>query len=200
MTEVDVGLAGGVSHVRRFFRRVRRKAPDLHRAPHDRFGALPDGRRLRLRAGRCAAANRARYRPGNCRQEPARGPRGETVVQRHRRHAVARRLPVRAVTDRGAGVQRERPRKRSAPSQKSESRPSRARWHGSSHEIALVAALAVRAQGHGSHPRHWRRRPDRVRPHGRGHDEAAPGSDAGKSVVEIPTLVSTTARCSTIPQ
>lgn len=106
MTEVDVGLAGGVSHVRRFFRRVRCEAPDLHGAPHDRPGALPDGRRLRLRAARRAPGNRTRHRAGNCRQEPARGPGGETVVQHHGKHAVARWLPVRAIPDRGARVQR----------------------------------------------------------------------------------------------
>ena len=56
--------------------------------------------------------------------------------------------------------------------------------YGGSHEIALVAALPVRAQGHDCRVRHRRCRPDRMCPHGRGHDEAASGSDDRQSAVE----------------
>ena len=102
MTEVDVGLAGGVSHVRRFFRESDARlliytARRMHGPELYRMGVV----------SACVPADallgdRARHRAGNRGQEPARGPRGQAIVQRHRRHAVARRLPLRAVADRGA--------------------------------------------------------------------------------------------------
>ena len=57
------------------------------------------------------------------------------------------------------------------------------------HETALVAALAVRAQGHDRRARGRRRRPHGVRPHHRRDDEAATGPDARQPAVEAANLV-----------
>ena len=83
MTEVDVGLAGGVSHVRRFFGESDCPAADLYGAADEWPGSLPDGRSFSLRVGRRASrlrnGHRARYRG----QESPCRPGGKTLLQCH---------------------------------------------------------------------------------------------------------------------
>ena len=102
MTEVDVGLAGGVSHVRRFFREFRRTPANLCGAANERGRALSDGRGLGLRFGRRTARHRTRYRTRNRRQESPCNQSGKTILQRYGGHGLARRLSLRTVPNGGA--------------------------------------------------------------------------------------------------
>ena len=89
MTEVDVGLAGGVSHVRRFFRESdarlliytarRMSGPELYR-----MGVVSE----------CVSADALletaqRYRARNCGQEPFCCAGCKTILQCHRGYAIA---------------------------------------------------------------------------------------------------------------
>ena len=105
MTEVDVGLAGGVSHVRRFFREFdarlliytarRMSGPELYRMGVVSACVTAD-------ALLATAQGIAREIAG---KSPLCGPGGKTILQRHGEHAVARRLSVRTVPNGGACFQ-----------------------------------------------------------------------------------------------
>ena len=106
MTEVDVGLAGGVSHVRRFFRESDARlliytARRMHGPELYRMGVISA-----CVPRRSASRRRARHRARDRGQEPARGPCRQAILQCHRGYAVPRRLSFRAVANGGAGVER----------------------------------------------------------------------------------------------
>ena len=102
MTEVDVGLAGGVSHVRRFFRESDARlliytARRMSGAELYRMGVV-----VGLRFGRRTARHRTRYRTRNRRQESPCNQSGKTILQRYGGHGLARRLSLRTVPNGGA--------------------------------------------------------------------------------------------------
>ena len=102
MTEVDVGLAGGVSHVRRFFRESDARlliytARRMSGAELYRMGVASA-----CVFGRRTARHRTRYRTRNRRQKSPCNQSGKTILQRYGGHGLARRLSLRTVPNGGA--------------------------------------------------------------------------------------------------
>ena len=106
MTEVDVGLAGGVSHVRRFFRESDAR---LLIYTARRVGGLDLFRMGVVSA--CVPLDKLietaqAIARGNRNEESSGGPRRQAIVQRHRGHAVAGCLPLRAIPNHCARLKR----------------------------------------------------------------------------------------------